>query len=252
MTADQFTLTADGNLSARQTVRDSGAVAYQLTGVMRGTIVFFPHVRDHEAIPGRVAIRFGDGDHLLATHLQNLPTIGDLALIGGGSHLNLDAPGWTRQLILKTQDPGREAESVAAIGYAEQVCQWLADRYRQLDRDKLRLAAARRTANQRLARCVHQRILSNLAERAEYDRELTADWTLAEQLQRLSPLRLLPTPVRPCRCYAFADVYVSSDDDGDWLTCPACDKPTVMIRTGDGLGGLLTQHTEHRCPPDRR
>jgi hypothetical protein len=243
----------DGRLAVRQTVRSGGTVAYRLEGATAsGTITFAPDVRDDQPIPNRLVIQFGDGEHLLATQLHDLPIVHDATLIGGGDRINLDLPGWTRQLILSPHDPETcpAADTAAIARYAHTICVELAVRYRQLDRDALMIAAAKRTAGRRLARCLHQQILPGLALRADEERQLTAAQRLADRLQQLSPLRLLPTS-RPGQVTvpAEADVYVSSDDDGDWLTCPACTRPTVMITSGASLGGLLADHAEHRCPP---
>lgn len=253
MTATSTFQILNGKLTVRQTVRSGGTVAYRLEGATAsGTITFAPDIRDELPIPTRLVIRFGDGDHLLATHLHDLPIVHDVTLIGGGDRINLDRPGWTRQLILKPRDPDTcPAPDAAAIArYAHTICVELAVRYRQLDRDALMLAAAKRTAGPRLARCLHQQILPGLALRADEERQLAAAQQLADQLQQLSPLRLLPVG-RPGRVTvpADADIYISSDDDGDWLTCPACTRPTVMITSGASLGRLLADHAEHRCPP---
>lgn len=244
-----------GQLTVRQTVRSSGTVAYRLHGATAsGTITFVPDVRDDQPIPSRLVVRFGDGDRLLATHLHDLPVVAGVTLVGGGDRINLDLPGWTRQLILAPHDPDNHtAEEAAAVARrAQTVCVELAARYRHLDRDALMLAAAKRTAGRRLARCLHQKILPGLALLAEEQQELVAAQRLAGQLQQLSSLRLLPasgTDAGRVTVPADPDIYVSSDDDGDWLICPACAQPTVMITPGAGLGGLLAAHAEHRCPP---
>ena len=253
MTATSTFEILHGSLTARQTVRSGGTVAYRLDGATAsGTITFAPDVRDDQPIPNRLVIRFGDGDHLLATHLHDLPIVHGVTLIGGGDRINLDLPGWTRQLILSPRDPDTcpAPEAAAVARYAHTICVELAVRYRQLDRDALLLAAAKRTAGRRLARCLHQQILPGLALLAEEHQQLATAHQLAGRLQQLSPLRLLPTS-RPSRVTvpAEAHVYISSDDDGDWLTCPACTRPTVMITSGASLGGLLSDHAEHRCPP---
>jgi hypothetical protein len=230
-------------------------VAYRLSSTrMSGTVVFAPHVRDDQPVPDRVAIRFGDGEHLLATHLSDPPTVDGVTLIGGGDRIDLDEPGWTRRVRVAPRDPaacrGHQADSV--IGYALQVCLHLAARYRTLDLAQLALAAARTSADRRLRRWAHRHILPTSRLLAEYHDDFAMAWPLAEQLQQLSPLRLLPVTSHPCRCRTARDPYISTDDDGDWLTCPACDQPTVMIRPGDRLADLLAEHAKHHCPTDHR
>lgn len=242
-----------GQLTVRQTVRTGGTVAYRLDGATAsGTIRFVPDVRDDQPIPTRLVVRFGDGDHLLASDLHDLPVVAGVTLIGGGDRIDLDLPAWTRQLILAPRDPDNHTaeESAAVARYAQTVCVELAARYLHLDRDALMLAAAKRTAGRRLARCLHQRILPGLALLTEEQGELAAAQRLTGRLQQLSPLRLLPSSaLARVTVPADPDIYVSSDDDGDWLTCPTCAQPTVMITPGAGLGGLLAAHAEHRCSP---
>ena len=252
----QTTLDVFAGLRATETIRRGGAVAYRLSGTrMSGTIVFLPDVRDDQAVPDRVAVRFGDGDHPLATHLHDLPAVGDVTLIGGGDRIVLDEPGWTSRLALAPRDPATcpAPRSTPAIAYAKQVCQRLADRYRQLDRDALMLAAASRTANRRLARWVHRQVLPDLAMAAECQEELAGAWPLAEQLQQLSPLRLLPAGRSGCACRGTStcldpDTYLSRTPGGYWLTCPRCHEGTIRITDGTPLVRLLAGHAEHACP----
>ncbi|GAB1690713.1 hypothetical protein [Krasilnikovia sp. M28-CT-15] len=103
--------------------------------------------------------------------------------------------------------------------------------------------------NSLLRRWVHARLLPDTATVAEAHDDLTAAWRVADELQQLSPLQLLPTE-EACACRGRPvcvdpDTYVSSDDDGDWLTCPDCHQPTVMITPGAGITGLLAAHADH-------
>jgi hypothetical protein len=253
---DTSTFTILGGLVAvTQNVRAGGCVTYRISGGhARGTVTFVPHVRDDQPVPDRMVVRFGAGEHLLATRLDDLPVVAGVTLIGGADGVDLDEPGWTQALILSPRDPGScpAPALAAAVRSARTVCRKLASWYRRLDRDALMLAAAKRSAGPRLARCLHQRILPGLVVRDEDLQELAAAQRLAGTLQQLSPLRLLPgTPIqagRPEIGGIDPDIYISSDDDGDWLTCPACEGPTVMIRPGAKMGGLLAEHAEHRCP----
>lgn len=255
--ASTFTI-LDGRLAVRQSVRSGGTVAYRFEGATAsGTITFAPDIRDDQPIPDRLVIRFGDGDHLFAAQLHDLPIVQGVTLIGGGDRINLDLPGWTRQIILSPRDPDAcpASDAAAVARYAHTICEELAVRYEHLNGGALLLAAAKRTASRRLARCLHQQILPGLALVTEEHPKLVAAQRLAARLQQLSPLPLLATSApapAPVTVPAEADVYVSSDDDGDWLTCPICDRPTVMITPGASLGGLLAAHTEHRCPPSGR
>jgi hypothetical protein len=137
---------------------------------------------------------------------------------------------------------------MAVVEHVHAILAVLVELYQSQDRAPLMLAAARQTALQRLRVCAHRSLIPHWRIQQDAHRELTEAQRLAEQLQALSPLPLLHSP-SPCRrrVHADPDVYVSADDDGDWLTCPRCDTPTVLISPGAGLGGLLHAHAQHRC-----
>ncbi|MFI5496628.1 hypothetical protein [Actinoplanes sp. NPDC051859] len=242
----------NGTVTAAATIRRSGTVIYRLAGRATGSVAFLPDVLDDQPIPDRLIIRCGDGDHLFAARLRDLPNFGEATLIGGGDGIDLAQPNWFQQLWFQPHPGATPAyRSAAAIAYARVVIQALAAHYRTLNRAPLMLAAARRTADRRLARTFHTQIRPANRMFTEDRAALSAMWATADGLQQLSPLRLLPSsPARDCGATISADpdVYVTSDDDGDWLTCPACDQPTVTITAGAALGGLLAAHADHACP----
>ncbi|WP_306211082.1 hypothetical protein [Actinoplanes sp. RD1] len=239
----------DGELQAPQTVSADGTVTYRLDGVhMHGTITFTPHLRAGQAVPDRLVIRCGAGQHLLADRLHDLPVVNGVTLVGGADQLDLTDHNWAERLQLTPRDAVSSVLAVQAVWYAREVCRHLAAHYRRLDIPSLHAAAARHSAGRRLADCVHQQIRPAHALWTEVGGELAAAQQLAAELQHLSALRLLPTPTCS-RAEALDGVYISSDDDGDWLTCPRCDQPTAPITPGAGLTGLLAWHAEHRCPP---
>lgn len=249
-------LPGHGRIRVTEQVRPTGAVAYQITGPdPHGSIVLKPDVADDQAVPDRLVVQLGDGEHLLATHLSDLPTVHGVPLIGGGHDIDLDDPCWPHRLRIRplhATDPTESTGLTAAVGCVVAVCGLLAERYRRLDTAALMSAAARSTAAARLRRVVHQRILPLRRLLVEARADLAAAWSLAEALQQLSPLALLDQPAEWAGRLPGVDpeTYISADDDGDWLTCPRCQQPTVMIAPGDSLAGLLTAHAAHTCPPN--
>lgn len=242
-----------GEAGVTQTVRADGSVTFTLASPrMRGTIVFAPDVRDDQPVPDRLVVRFGDGDNLLAAALRDLPVIDGVTWAGGAEGIDLDRPGWTRQLLLahdRIDLPSRRARS--AKDHARLVCARLGRAYQALDRDALMLAAARHTAPRRLARWVHQQILPNQRMLTDDQHELARAWAVAQQLQQLTSLPALPTrPGRASNRRGGADphAYVCGDRDALWLACPACDQPTVLISAGAVLANLLAAHRQHTCP----
>lgn len=241
-------------LGVTQTVRADGTVAFTLASRrMRGTIVFAPDVHDDQPVPDRLVVRFGDGDHLLATALRDLPVIDGVTWVGGADGIDLDRPGWTRRLLLAHDRIDLSCRRAAsAKAHARLLCARLGRAYCGLDRDALMLAAARHTATARLARCVHQQILPSQRMLAEDQHDLERAWAVAQQLQHLSPLPVLPA--RPGHLSHPASPghgpggYVSHTRGGLWLTCTACDQPTVPVGAGAVLADLLAAHRQHTCP----
>lgn len=254
-------LPGHGRITVTEHVRPCGAVAYRVAGPrVRGTFTFRPDVRDEQAVPDRIVVQAGDAEDQLLAHLAtDLPVVDGITLIGGGDRINLDTDDRPHRLRLRfvpatTAAPHPSAARLdAARRYAMAVVTVLADRFRRLDRPALMRAAAVRTAGRRLARWVHHQVLPGWYLLAETGEELAAAYPLVDELQRLSVLPLLPTAAA-CPCAgrlpcADPETYVSADDAGDWLTCPRCHQPTVMIAPGDSLAALLSAHAAHACPP---
>jgi hypothetical protein len=242
-------------VAVTQSVRDDGSVAFTLASTrIRGTIVFVPDVRDHEAVPDRLVVRFGDGGHPLASALRDLPVIDTVTWVGGAEGIDLDKQGWTRQLLLahdRIDLSSRRAAS--AKGHARLVCARLGRAYQRLDRDALMLAAARHTAPRRLARWVHQQILPGYRTLAADQHALARAWTVAEQLQQLSPLPVLPhRPDRTASAVGGPSTYISGGRGGLWLTCPRCHQPTAPLRAGAVLADLLAADRQHTCSSAHR
>ncbi|MFK3983081.1 hypothetical protein ACI2K4_22225 [Micromonospora sp. NPDC050397] len=263
MTETVHALAGYGLVTVTADVRTTGVVCYQVTGPhLRGSIAFKPDVRDDQAVPDRIIIQLGDGDHLFAHYQDDLPVVHGITA-RGGAVVNLDDPTWQHHLdLLRVPDQTKRNRPATTAKLPERsrrylltVISTLADSYRRLDVKELMHAAARTTANARLKRWTHGQILLNHHLLTEVRKDLTAAYSLADQLQALSPLKLHPTTAAS-RCpeslpFAHPDTYISADDDGDWLTCHACDTPTVMITPGDGLAGLLSAHAAHDCAATR-
>ncbi|RKR88313.1 hypothetical protein BDK92_2624 [Micromonospora pisi] len=259
MTESIHALAGYGLVTVASDVRATGVVCYQVTGPhLRGSIAFKPGILDDQAIPEQIIIQLGDGDHLFADYQDDLPVVHGITA-KGGAVVHLDDPTWQHRLdLLRVPDraKGTRPETTAELPdrsrrYLLTVISTLADSYRRLDVKELMHAAARTTANARLKRWTHGQILLDHRLLTEVRRDLTAAYSLADQLQALSPIKL-PSTSAASRCpgrlpFAHPDTYISADDDGDWLTCPACDTRTVMIRSGDGLAGLLSAHAAHDC-----
>ncbi|WP_432983157.1 hypothetical protein [Dactylosporangium sp. CA-233914] len=239
--------------------RPAGVVAYRLAAPrVRGTIVVTPHVTDEEPVPRDLVVRFGDGDHPLATHRDDLPVVDGITVYGGG-YCNPHHPDAQPNLVLRAAATVGGALRPAALPvpahrYLLAVLDGVLQRHRQLDLDALAMAAARASAAARLRRHTHGTILPAARLLAEITAECTAAHELASQLQELSPLRLLPEPApqRCCRLPAVdPETLVTATDDGDWLTCTGCATRTVLIEPGMSLVGLLQAHATHRCgaPP---
>jgi hypothetical protein len=259
MTETMHALAGYGLLTVATDVRSTGVVCYRVTGPhLHGSIAFKPNVLDDQAVPDRIIIQLGDGDHLVADYQDDLPVVHGITA-KGGAVVDLDDPTWQHRLdLLRVGDRAKRNRPATTVELPERsrryllaVIGTLADSYRRLDTKELMRAAARLTANARLKRCVHGQILLNHHLLTEVRRDLATAYSLADQLQALSPLNLQPTSAVP-RCspslpFAHPGTYISADDDGDWLTCHACDTRTVMIAPGDELAGLLTAHAAHTC-----
>jgi hypothetical protein len=80
------------------------------------------------------------------------------------------------------------------------------------------------------------------AETGDYGPHHGLTWPQAQQslLRRLDLAGSPTAPVNP-------DIYLSSSDDGDALTCPACHQPITWLQGDDKLGSLLAEATAHQC-----
>lgn len=240
----RFTITVD------QQIRDHGAVAYLVSGKhFDGLILVEPWVTDDQAVPAaRWAVNLGEG-HLFADRRTSLPVVRGTTVYGGAGPVDFTNPRWVARFRLyrKANTTATVRQQAAGECDLDAVMEVIAQLHQQLDHLPLLLAAAKATAGRRLRDCAHS-LHFTYQLYAEYRENLRRETALAAQLQQLSPLPLLDQ-AQADRWHGCVDpdVYLHADDDGDWLTCPSCDRHITRLDGGDRLGSLLNDVAAHRC-----
>ncbi|WP_020525186.1 hypothetical protein [Catelliglobosispora koreensis] len=231
--------------------RPGGTMLYRLAGPsVTGVVSVEPWATDTQAVPDRWAVNLGTGSPL-ANHRDDLPVIDTVTLYGGGGPLQLSHSGFWARLRIYVKQGGAAMHTSPQLLDAKRtlfaVLKHIGEMHCQHDPQPLLHEAARHNIMRRLARAGHN-LLATYRLYAETRDELATRTALVRDLQALSPLRLLHTP--PARWHGCVDpdVYLRADDNGDWLTCPACEQPITRLEGGDRLGSLLQAVTGHRCP----
>jgi hypothetical protein len=240
----RFTITVD------QQIRDDGAVAYLVSGKhFNGLILVEPWVTGDQAVPDpRWAVTLGEG-HLLADRRTSLPVVRGTTVYGGAGPVDFTDPRWAAhfRLYRKAHTATTTRQRSAGEYDLAAVMVVIAQLHQQLDHRPLLVAAAKATAGRRLRDCAHS-LHSTYRLYAECRDDLRRETVLAAELQQLSPLPLLD-PASHDRWHGCVDpdVYLHADDDGDWLTCPSCDRHITRLDGGDRLGSLLNEVAAHHC-----